>query len=63
MTGKRVAILLAQEFEEAEAVIVIDILRRLDIMVEKLACQEGLELLSYHDIRLYCGCAADQSRR
>lgn len=53
MIGKRVAILLAQGFEEAEAIIVIDILRRLDITVEKLACQEGLELLSYHDIRIF----------
>ncbi len=45
-----IAILLAEGFEEAEALIVADILRRLQFEVETIACgQDGMEVLSYHE--------------
>lgn len=47
---KRVAVLLAPGFEEAEAIITIDILRRLQIEVETLACAESRAVVSYHNI-------------
>jgi len=46
----KAAILLAEGFEEAEAVIVIDVLRRLDITIETLACQPSRQVNSYHHI-------------
>lgn len=46
----KVAVLLAPGFEEAEAIITIDILRRLEIEVETLACAESRAVVSYHDI-------------
>ncbi|WLI76106.1 DJ-1/PfpI family protein [Kosakonia sp. H02] len=47
---KKVAVLLAPGFEEAEAIITIDILRRLDIDVETLACAASRAVVSYHAI-------------
>lgn len=47
---KRVAILLASGFEEAEAIVTIDILRRLNIDVDTLACAESRAVVSYHDL-------------
>lgn len=47
---KKVAVLLAPGFEEAEAIITIDILRRLHIEVETLACAESRAVVSYHNI-------------
>ncbi|WP_213132452.1 DJ-1/PfpI family protein [Citrobacter sp. FP75] len=47
---KKVAVLLASGFEEAEAIVTIDILRRLHIDVETLACAESRAVVSYHDI-------------
>lgn len=47
---KRVAVLLASGFEEAEAIVTIDILRRLDIDVDTLACAESRAVVSYHNI-------------
>lgn len=47
---KKVAVLLAPGFEEAEAIVTIDILRRLHIDVETLACAESRAVVSYHDI-------------
>lgn len=42
--------LLAPGFEEAEAIVTLDILRRLHIDVETLACAESRAVVSYHDI-------------
>lgn len=47
---KKVAVLLAPGFEEAEAIVTIDILRRLNIEVETLACAESRAVVSYHNI-------------
>lgn len=47
---KKVAVLLAPGFEEAEAIVTIDILRRLQIEVETLACAESRAVVSYHNI-------------
>lgn len=47
---KKVAVILAPGFEEAEAMITIDILRRLQIEVETLACAESRAVVSYHNI-------------
>lgn len=47
---KKVAVLLAPGFEEAEAIVTIDILRRLNIKVETLACAESRAVVSYHDV-------------
>ena len=46
----KVAVLLAPGFEEAEAIITIDILRRMQIEVEMLACAESRAVVSYHNI-------------
>lgn len=46
----KVAVLLAPGFEEAEAIITVDILRRLQIEVEMLACAESRAVVSYHNI-------------
>ncbi|WP_312946473.1 DJ-1/PfpI family protein [Superficieibacter sp.] len=47
---KKVAVLLAPGFEESEAIVTIDILRRLNIEVDTLACAESRAVVSYHDI-------------
>lgn len=47
---KRVAVLLAPGFEEAEAIVTIDILRRLNIEVETLSCVATRAVESYHAI-------------
>ena len=49
---KKVAILLADGFEEAEAIIVIDLLRRFEIHVDILACQDQLALKAYFGIQI-----------
>ncbi len=46
----KVAVLLAPGFEEAEAIITIDILRRLNFDVETLACAQSRAVISYHNI-------------
>lgn len=47
---KKVAVLLASGFEEGEAIVVIDILRRLHLDVELLSCADSRAVVSYHDI-------------
>ena len=49
---KQVALLLADGFEEGEAVIVLDSLERLEIQVTTLACQKSLTLRTYHGIQM-----------
>lgn len=44
---KQVAVLLADGFEEAEAVVFIDLMRRMKIDVDVLSCMETVELKSY----------------
>jgi len=44
---KSVAVLLANGFEEAEAVIFIDIMRRLEIHVDIISCEQTTALASY----------------
>ena len=51
--SKKVAVLLVKGFEEAEAIMTIDVLRRLNISVTTLACQDMLEITSYHNIRMF----------
>lgn len=49
---KRVAILLAPGFEEAEAIVTIDVLRRLELDVHVLSCSEDMMVVSYHGIAI-----------
>ncbi|WP_045418726.1 DJ-1/PfpI family protein [Vibrio campbellii] len=49
---KHVAVLLADGFEEGEAVVFIDIMRRLDIKVDVLSCMETTKLQSYFETRI-----------
>lgn len=51
---KRVALLLAEGFEEAEAIIVLDVLRRLNIDVHTLACDNERLVVSYHAVPMIC---------
>ena len=52
MLKKRVAVLLADGFEEGEAVVFIDIMRRLDIEVDVLSCMQTTALKSYFETRI-----------
>lgn len=47
---KTVAVLLAPGFEEGEAIVTIDILRRLNIHVDMLSCTSSPTVVSYHAI-------------
>lgn len=49
---KNVALLLAPGFEEAEAIITLDILLRLGVQVTTLACQPYREVNSYHHVKV-----------
>src|SRR5471030_244827 len=49
---KKACILLTNGFEEAEAIIIVDILRRLEIPIDILSGQQSTHLTSYHDISL-----------
>lgn len=52
MTKKHVAVLLADGFEDAEAVVFIDIMRRLEINVTVLSCMESVKLETYFETRI-----------
>lgn len=52
MSNKHVAVLLADGFEEAEAVVFIDIMRRLEIQVTVLSCMETTALETYFGTRI-----------
>ncbi|RZK07427.1 MAG: DJ-1/PfpI family protein [Pantoea sp.] len=49
---KNVALLLAPGFEEAEAIIILDILSRLGVQVTTLAFQPYREVNSYHHVKV-----------
>lgn len=49
---KQVAVLLADGFEEGEAVVFIDIMRRLDIHVDVLSCMDSLVLNTYFETKI-----------
>lgn len=49
---KHVAVLLADGFEEGEAVVFIDIMRRLDIKVDVLSCMVTTTLQTYFETRI-----------
>ncbi len=49
---KHVAVLLADGFEEGEAVVFIDIMRRLDIKVDVLSCMQTTALETYFETRI-----------
>lgn len=58
----KVAVLLAPGFEEAEAIITIDILRRLNIDVETLACAQSRAVVSYHNISMVADSTLSERR-
>lgn len=52
MNQKHIAVLLADGFEEGEAVVFIDIIRRMEIKVDVLSCMETTALNSYFGTRI-----------
>ncbi|HHC7201698.1 TPA: DJ-1/PfpI family protein [Vibrio parahaemolyticus] len=52
MVTPRVALLLADGFEDAEAVVFIDIMRRLEIEVDVLSCMETTTLETYFNTHI-----------
>ncbi|GAL06159.1 DJ-1/YajL/PfpI superfamily [Photobacterium aphoticum] len=52
MNQKRIAVLLADGFEEGEAVVFIDIMRRMEMKVDVLSCMETTALNSYFETRI-----------
>lgn len=49
---KQVAVLLADGFEEGEAVVFIDVMRRLDIHVDVLSCMKTTKLETYFGTKI-----------
>ena len=58
---KSVAVLLAPGFEEAEAIVTIDILRRLNINVQTISCVDTREVVSYHAIPVVADATLSES--
>ncbi|OWF86791.1 hypothetical protein B4916_22565, partial [Yersinia intermedia] len=55
--NKHVALLLAPGFEEAEAIIILDVLARMDINVTTLACDPSKTLnviMHYPSMQMHC---------
>lgn len=52
MNVPKVAILLAEGFEEAEDIIIYDALCRVKIEVHLLACQDSITVKSYHGVEM-----------
>lgn len=53
MSGKKkVAVFLFDNVEECEALIVVDLLRRADIIVDTVSIKQGLEVSGSHNIRI-----------
>lgn len=61
MTTK-MAILLTDGFEEGEATIIIDMMRRLELSIEVIACQNNLLMHSYHDMYIKADALFDDRR-
>lgn len=59
---KNVALLLAPGFEEAEAIMTLDILSRLGVGVVTLACQSEREVRSYHHVTVVADRLLEESR-
>jgi len=59
---KNVALLLAPGFEEAEAIITLDILSRLGIRVTTVACQPYREVTSYHQVKVVADELLEENR-
>ena len=49
---KNVALLLAPGFEEAEAIVTLDILSRLGVRVMTLACHSTRDVTRYHNLKV-----------
>lgn len=60
--NKKVAVLLADGFEEGEAVVFIDIMRRLDISVDVLSCMETKKLQSYFETNISADYTLDEKK-
>ncbi|WP_435926889.1 DJ-1/PfpI family protein [Dryocola sp. BD613] len=56
-----VAVLLAPGFEEAEAIVTIDILRRLKINVQTISCVDTRAVVSYHAIPMVADATLSES--
>lgn len=50
---KHAALLMVSGFEEAEAIIIIDILDRLGVKVTTLSCESDQYMKSYHNVTVY----------
>ncbi|AVV39599.1 DJ-1/PfpI family protein [Pantoea vagans] len=59
---KNVALLLAPGFEEAEAIITLDILSRLGIRVTTVACQPYSQVTSYHQVKVVADELLEENR-
>lgn len=59
MTTPRIAILLDNGFEIAEAMICIDILRRTSIHVDIVSCSDSPQIISYFDLPITTDTALD----
>ncbi|WP_456309934.1 DJ-1/PfpI family protein [Serratia proteamaculans] len=59
--AKHAALLLAPGFEEAEAIIILDILERLGIKITTLSCDNSKNTASYHDVSIHADMLLSQT--